>query len=133
MTLCNAQEVTLCKKKAGLLTFLKLVATLWKQGEISGACSVNSFNATLPCPENMCMQRRSQHLQIRHSKQSSNGILESPIQAASRKRKIQKAKKELEIPVEPATPCVTQVRIPIAKTPTQKVAMSKDGGETPSI
>ena len=30
--------VTLSKKKAELQTFLKLIATLWKQGLISGVC-----------------------------------------------------------------------------------------------
>ena len=28
----NAQEVALCKKKAEMQTFLKLIATLWKKG-----------------------------------------------------------------------------------------------------
>ena len=34
----------------------------------------------------------------------------------------------LEIPAEAAMPCVTQVRITTAKTPTQKVPVSKEGG-----
>ena len=34
----TAQGLTLCKKKAGLLTFPKLIATLWKQGKICGVC-----------------------------------------------------------------------------------------------
>ena len=38
MTLCRAQGETPCKKKAELQTSLKLVATLWKQEKISGAC-----------------------------------------------------------------------------------------------
>ena len=33
-----------------------------------------------------------------------------------------------EIPVKPGVPCVIQVRIPIAKAPTQKNAVSKEGG-----
>ena len=66
-------------------------------------------------------------------------VIEKPkIQAARQKRKIhvvlpdeveefdaivQNAREKLEIPVGPAMPRVTQVRIPTAKTPTQKVAV----------
>ena len=43
VTLCSAQETTLGKKKAELQTLLKLIATLWKQGKISGVCRENGF------------------------------------------------------------------------------------------
>ena len=47
---------------------------------------------------------------------------------------IQNARNILEIPVEPAMPCVARVRISIAKAPAQKVAVSKEGRvETPSL
>ena len=38
---------------------------------------------------------------------------------------VQNVRKKLEMPVEPAVLCVTQVRIPTAKAPTQKVAVSQ--------
>ena len=44
-----------------------------------------------------------------------------------------KAGKKLKIPVEPAMQCVTQVRIPTAKTPTQKGKVSKVYGRRPLI
>ena len=44
---------------------------------------------------------------------------------------IQNAREQLEIPVEPAMPCVTRSRISTAKTPMQKVAVSKVGGGRP--
>ena len=37
----------------------------------------------------------------------------------------QNARKKLEIPVEPAVPCVKQTRIQTAKAPTQKVCSVK--------
>ena len=45
---------------------------------------------------------------------------------------VQNAWQKLEIPMEPAIPCATQVRIPTVKAPTQKVAASKEGRERPS-
>ena len=71
-------------------------------------------------------------------------IEESNIRAARQKRKmfdippnemqnidaiIPNARKKLQMPVETAMPCVTQACISTAKTPTQKVAVSKEGGE----
>ena len=44
---------------------------------------------------------------------------------------VQNARKNLDIPVEPAMPCVKQMRILTAKAPSQKVAVSKAGGERP--
>ena len=41
---------------------------------------------------------------------------------------VQNLRKKLEIPVRPAMPCVARVRIPTAKTPKQKVPVSKEGG-----
>ena len=38
VTFCEAQGATLCKNKAELQTLLKLIATLWKQGQFSGVC-----------------------------------------------------------------------------------------------
>ena len=53
------------KKKAELQTFLKLIATLQKQGKISGFCLGDSVIATMSCPENTCMYRKSRHSQFR--------------------------------------------------------------------
>ena len=63
------------------------------------------------------------------------------IQAARQNRKIHEitpvdaiilnARKELDIPVEPATPFVTRKRILAAKTQAQKVAVSEVGGGRP--
>ena len=64
VTLCNAQGVTLCEKKAELLTFLKLIATLWKQGKVSGRCLVKFFVITTQHPENSCRYRKSHHSQF---------------------------------------------------------------------
>ena len=74
-------------------------------------------------------------------KQSSSGAMNEPkIQAARQMKKnhdifpyeaeefdavVQNARRKMEIPVEPAMPCVTRARIPTAKAPTQKVAVSK--------
>ena len=58
-----AQAETLCKKKAELQTSLTLIATLWKQEKISGACLENLSLATMSCPENNCMYRKSHHSQ----------------------------------------------------------------------
>ena len=41
LTLCNAQETTLCKNKAELRTILKLIATPWAQGKVSAVCRGN--------------------------------------------------------------------------------------------
>ena len=56
------------------------------------------------------------------------------IQAARQKKEIddifqavRKARKKFDIPVEPAMPCFNQLRIPSAKAPTQRVAVSKEG------
>ena len=59
--LCRAQGITLRKKKAELQTVLKLIATLWKQGKISGVCRGNLFIAVMSCPENNCKYRKSHH------------------------------------------------------------------------
>ena len=67
MTLCRAQEVTLCKKRAELQTLLTLITTLWKQRKISGVCLVNSLFATRSCPESTCMYRKSHHSQFRQN------------------------------------------------------------------
>ena len=72
--------------------------------------------------------------------------IEKPkIQAAYHKRKhlrfseveqfdaiIQSARKKPIIPVEQAMPCITQVSIPTARTPTQEVAVSSAGRRDPS-
>ena len=55
VTHCDAQVVTHCKKNAELQACLKLIATLWKQGEISGVCRGDSCIAML-CPENKCVK-----------------------------------------------------------------------------
>ena len=55
--LWTTRELTLCKKKALLRTFLKVVATLWKQGKISVVGLENVFIATRSCPENSCRYR----------------------------------------------------------------------------
>ena len=44
---------------------------------------------------------------------------------------IQDTTMNLEIPVEPAVPCVSRTRIPTAKAQTQKVALPKVGGRDP--
>ena len=83
------------------------------------------------------------------TKQSSSGVMNEPKIPAARQMKknhdffpddaeefdavVQNARKKMEIPVELAMPCVTRVRIPTAKAPTQKVAVSKEGEGTRSI
>ena len=52
VTACRAHGVTPCKKKAELQTFLKLTATLWKQGHICGVC----LGVCLPPP---CLAQRT--------------------------------------------------------------------------
>ncbi len=52
VTLCRAQRITFWKKKA---TFLKLIATQWKQGANFWGMSGELFTATALCPENSCM------------------------------------------------------------------------------
>ena len=47
VTFRSSQGVTLCKKKAELQTFLKLLATLWVQGKISGVCLGDTSIATM--------------------------------------------------------------------------------------
>ena len=44
---------------------------------------------------------------------------------------IPNARKKLEIPVDPAMPCVTRKHIHTAKIQTQKVAVSKEAEEDP--
>ena len=66
-------RVILCKKKAELQAVLKLIATLWKQGEISGECLENSFIATMSCPENNCTYRKSYHSQYRRETNKKQG------------------------------------------------------------
>ena len=51
VTRCRAQGVTRCKEEESK-TCLMLIATLWKQGEISGICLGNPCIATsMSCPE----------------------------------------------------------------------------------
>ena len=59
--------MTLCKKKAKLRMFLKLLVSLRKQEQISGVCLGNIFIATMWCPENNCMYRKSHHCQLRQN------------------------------------------------------------------
>ena len=42
-------------------TFLKLIATPWKQKKMSGVCLEKLFITTMSCPENTCMYRKSYH------------------------------------------------------------------------
>ena len=54
------------QKENGLQTFLKLIATLWKQGQISGVCLRNKFiyrQRVMP-REQLCVPK-SHHYQIR--------------------------------------------------------------------
>ena len=48
----NAQGVILCKKETELQTILKLIVTLWKQGNVSGVCLENLLIVTMSFPEN---------------------------------------------------------------------------------
>ena len=41
MTLRRAKGIILCKKKADLQTFLKLIATIEKEGKLSGVCGIS--------------------------------------------------------------------------------------------
>ena len=50
---CRAQGVTLCKEKAELQTFLKLIATLLKQWKISGVCLENLVITTTSWSESI--------------------------------------------------------------------------------
>ena len=61
---CSLQSVTLCKKKAEVQMFLKLIATLWKRDVICGVRLENLFIATTSCFENNCLYRRSHPSQI---------------------------------------------------------------------
>ena len=63
VTLCRAQGAIL-RVKAEVQTFLKLIATLWKQGKISGVSRKNLFIATMSRQENKCMYRRESSLPI---------------------------------------------------------------------
>ena len=45
------------QEESGVATFLKMIATPWKQGKISGVCLQNFFVATMSCPENACLYR----------------------------------------------------------------------------
>ena len=55
------------REKAELQTFLRLIATPWKQGKIWGVCLGNAFIATTSRPENICMYRESHHSEFRQN------------------------------------------------------------------
>ena len=63
-TLCSAQGVTLCRKKVEFQIFLKLIATLWKPGKVSGVCPENLLTATTLCPANSGTYRQSHDFQL---------------------------------------------------------------------
>ena len=59
---------------------------------------------------------------IQASRQMKKITIFFPDEAEEFDAVVQNARKKMEIPVELAMPCVTRVRIPTAKAPTQKVA-----------
>ena len=68
MTLCSAQGINHCKKKAALQTFLKLIATLWKQAKFSGL-RLKKFihrHRAMPGEQIVCTEE-SHHSQLRQN------------------------------------------------------------------
>ena len=52
------------QEEGGVSDFLKLIATLWKPGKVSGVCPENLLTATTLCPANSGTYRKSHDFQL---------------------------------------------------------------------